>query len=142
MILSHFPCKRACIYCLMAVIAMSSFQCSTMTHAYDWRDLPPYRPIRVETNSGEDYFFHRWHFTSDSALVGFTRESRPFQDDQLRPRWDIRRIPCDSIAAIYSVDRRPSSTGEVAFMVGGAAICAAFVWYVARALSFMPSGHW
>ena len=142
MILSNSPCKKTSIYFVIASITLTSLQCSNMTQVSDSHHLTPYRPIKVVMKSGEDHFFQRWHFTSDSALVGFTRESRPFQDNELGSRWDIRRIPCDSIAAIFSVDRRPSTTAEVAFMVGGATICAAVVWYLVRALSFMPSGHW
>jgi hypothetical protein len=113
-----------------------------MTQVGDWRDLPRYRSIKVTTKTGASDIFQRWHFTSDSALIGFAWNSHPIQADEVRPRWDIHRIPCDSIAAIYSIDRRPSTTAEVAIMIGGATVCAAFLWYLVRAVSFMPSGKW
>ncbi len=140
--LQNLPCKKLCVYLVTGSFVLSTLHCSGATQVTDWRDVPPYRPIKVVLKSGESHLFQRWHMTSDSALVGLTWHASDIQDAEYSSRWQIHRIPCDSVASIYTIDHRPATTAELAMVIGGVTACAFVLWYVVHALSFMPSGKW
>ncbi len=142
MTLTHFPCKKVCIYGVLLAVSLTSIQCSTMSQVSDLRDIPRFHSIKVVTKSGQEHVFQSWHLTSDSALVGFVRTEQSFRDNEVRSRWEVLRIPRDNIVAIYTFDLRLSSTAETAFIVGGIVICVVFLWQVLRSVSLFSGYRW